>query len=50
MEAVRLHVQSYQDKGTRDAQNAEMLIQCLRHQSQGQYTTKYTSERKVYNH
>jgi len=30
MEEVRLHAQTYQNRGTRDAQNAEMLIQCLK--------------------
>jgi hypothetical protein len=27
---VRAHVQVYQDRGSREAQNAEMLIQCLK--------------------
>jgi hypothetical protein len=39
MEEVRVHAQMYQDRGTRDAQNAEMLIQCL----------KASISRKVYN-
>jgi hypothetical protein len=39
MEEVRAHAQMYQDRGTRDAQNAEMLIQCL----------KASISRKVYN-
>jgi len=30
MEEVRAHVQVYQDRGSREAQNAEMLIQCLK--------------------
>ena len=30
MDEVRAHAQLYQDRGTRDAQNAEMLIQCLK--------------------
>jgi len=30
MEEVRAHAQMYQDRGTRDAQNAEMLVQCLK--------------------
>jgi ribosomal protein L29 len=39
MEEVRAHAQMFQDRGTRDAQNAEMLIQCL----------KASISRKVYN-
>jgi hypothetical protein len=39
MEEVRAHAQMYQDRGTRDAQNAEMLIQCL----------KASISRRVYN-
>jgi MinD-like ATPase involved in chromosome partitioning or flagellar assembly len=39
MEEVRAHAQMYQDRGTRDAQNAGMLIQCL----------KASISRKVYN-
>jgi uncharacterized protein involved in type VI secretion and phage assembly len=39
MEEVRAHAQMYQDRGTRDAQNAEMLIPCL----------KASISRKVYN-
>jgi hypothetical protein len=30
MEDVRAHAQIYQDKGTREAQNSELLIQCLK--------------------
>jgi hypothetical protein len=30
MEEVRAHVQVYHDRGSREAQNAEMLIQCLK--------------------
>jgi hypothetical protein len=30
MEDVRAHAQAYQDRSTREAQNSEMLIQCLR--------------------
>jgi hypothetical protein len=30
MEEVRAHVQVYQDRGSREAQNAEMVIQCLK--------------------
>jgi hypothetical protein len=30
MEDVRAHAQIYQDKGTREAQSSEMLIQCLK--------------------
>jgi transcription termination factor Rho len=30
MEDVRAHAQVYQDRGSRKAQNAEMLIQCLK--------------------
>ncbi len=30
MEEVRAHVQAYQDRGSREAQNSEMLIQCLK--------------------
>jgi hypothetical protein len=30
MEDVRPHAQIYQNKGTREAQNSEMLIQCLK--------------------
>ena len=30
MDEVRAHAQLYQDRGTRDTQNAEMLIQCLK--------------------
>jgi hypothetical protein len=30
MDEVRAHAQLYQDRGTRDAQDAEMLIQCLK--------------------
>jgi hypothetical protein len=30
MEEVRAHVQAYQDRNSREAQNAEMLIQCLK--------------------
>jgi hypothetical protein len=30
MEEVRAHVQEYQDRGSREAQNADMLIQCLK--------------------
>ena len=30
MEEVKAHAQAYQDKGSREAQNAEMLIQCLK--------------------
>jgi hypothetical protein len=30
MEDVRAHAQIYQDRGTREAQNSEMLIQCLK--------------------
>jgi hypothetical protein len=30
MEDVRAHAQEYQDKGKREAQNAEMLITCLK--------------------
>ncbi len=30
MDEVRAHAQLYQDRGTRDAKNAEMLIQCLK--------------------
>jgi len=30
MEDVRAHAQVYQDRASRDAQNAEMLIQCLK--------------------
>jgi hypothetical protein len=29
-EEVRAHAQQYQERATRDAQNAEMLIQCLK--------------------
>jgi len=39
MEEVREHAQVYQDRAARDAQNAEMLIQCL----------KASISRKVYN-
>jgi hypothetical protein len=39
MEEVREHAQVYQDRAARDAQNAEMLIQCL----------KASMSRKVYN-
>jgi hypothetical protein len=30
MEEVRAHVQKYQDRSSREAQNSEMLIQCLK--------------------
>jgi len=30
MEDVKAHAQVYQDKASREAQNAEMLIQCLK--------------------
>jgi len=30
MEEVRAHAQIYQDRSSREAQNAEMLIQCLK--------------------
>jgi hypothetical protein len=30
MKVVRTHAQEYQDKGKREAQNAEMLIACLK--------------------
>jgi len=30
MEEVRAHAQAYQDRSSREAQNAEMLIQCLK--------------------
>jgi hypothetical protein len=30
MEDVRAHAQAYQDRSTREAQNSEMLIQCLK--------------------
>jgi hypothetical protein len=30
MEEVRAHAQKYQDKSSREAQNSEMLIQCLK--------------------
>jgi hypothetical protein len=30
MEEVRTHAQAYQDRSLREAQNSEMLIQCLK--------------------
>jgi hypothetical protein len=30
MEEVRAHAQAYQDRSSREAQNSEMLIQCLK--------------------
>jgi hypothetical protein len=30
MEKVRAHAQAYQDRNSREAQNSEMLIQCLK--------------------
>jgi hypothetical protein len=30
MDEVRAHAQKYQDKSSREAQNSEMLIQCLK--------------------
>jgi hypothetical protein len=39
MEDVRAHAQVYQDRASREAQNSEMLIQCL----------KASSSRAVYN-
>jgi hypothetical protein len=39
MEEVRTHAQAYQDRSSREAQNLEMLIQCL----------KASTTRMVYN-
>jgi hypothetical protein len=46
MEDVRAHAQIYQDKGTREAQNSEMLIQCLKASITEQYTTRSTCKEK----
>jgi len=54
MEEVREHAQVYQDRAARDAQNAEMLIQCLKasisrkvyNKDQERSITKYTYRRR----
>jgi len=42
MEDVRAHAQLYQDRASREAQNAEMLLQCLKASISELCMTRYT--------